>query len=337
MTHELAHQWFGDKVTCKNWENIWLNEGFATYSEGLFIEVNSGKEAYDSFISLLMNNSKNARGSIYVRDITQVSEIFNGARSYSKGAVVLHMLRGIVGNSALTEILRNYLNDPELAYNSAVTEDFQEIVENVTGSDFDYFFSEWIYGENYPKYLVDWKFEIVTGSIYKVDFKIEQAVNTFPSFFTMPVQIKISTELMDTLVTVFNNRQVQDFSIYVTGEPINFTFDPENLILKDVLINDPLELLNTMRLDQNYPNPFNTSTKIRYRVRETSEVSLKIIDILGNEVAKLVDEEKSAGRYEIQLDDALANRLSSGIYFYKIIAESKSGIFSDTKKMILIK
>lgn len=205
ISHELSHQWFGDKITCKDWHHIWLNEGFATYSEAVYIEAKSGKAAYDSQIQNEMNNAKNAQGSIWVQDISNVNEIFNSSRSYSKGACVLHMLRGIVGDSVFFNIMRSYASDPNFAYGTATTEDFQAVAESVSGKNLDYFFQEWIYGENYPHYTVGWSKTQINGDLYKISLNISQSINTNPSFFTMPVKVKINTALADTVVTLFND------------------------------------------------------------------------------------------------------------------------------------
>jgi aminopeptidase N len=339
VSHELAHQWFGDKITCRDWQNIWLNEGFATYSEGLYIERTSGKDPYNSFINLQMDRAKTADGSIYVQDISSISEIFDGPRSYSKGGVVLHMLRGIIGDSLFVKVLRDYLTDPTLAYNVAATEDFQAIVERVTGSSYEYFFNEWIYGENYPRYYVDWIYSKLDNNIYKIDFALDQTINTYPSFFTMPFQVKISTTSGDTVVTLFNNQQIQSYSFNVKGEPVNFIFDPDNLILNDVFIRDPLGLINRFSLEQNFPNPFNSGTKIRFRTAKLGFVTLKVYDILGREVATIVNEERPAGVYEVELQSAVSpangtsQQLASGIYVYKLAADD----FIQARKMLLIK
>jgi aminopeptidase N len=330
VAHELTHQWFGDKVTCKNWENIWLNEGFATYGEGLYDEFLLGKEEYASFLSFNMGRAKKALGSIYVRDISLASEIFNGNRSYSKGAIVLHMLRGIVGDSIFFNILRSYLDDPLLSYGTVTTEDFKRVAEETNGMDLCYFFDQWIYGENYPKYTIDWDWERVLSKGYKMNLRIEQSVNTRPHFFTMPVKVKISMAKGDTTISLFNNAQVQDFTFTVAGEPTSLTFDPDNLILKDVIIFDPGTIIRDFELGQNYPNPFNAGTQIEFKIPSLQKIILKVFSSLGEEVAVLVNKELPAGDYKINFNPI---NLPSGMYLYSLIA----GESVKTKKMILLK
>lgn len=335
IAHELAHQWFGDKVTCKDWHHIWLNEGFATFGEAVFYENSIGYNAYIQTIIDYMDAAKFASGSIYVQDISSVSNIFNFYRSYAKGCAIVHMLRGIVGDDKFFTILKNYLNHPALAYNAAVTEDLQAIAENVYGASLNYFFQQWIYGEEYPKYNVSWNYSLLPSTVYKIDFTITQQVNTNPSYFTMPVQIKITTTTGDTLFTVFNNQQVQDYSINLLSKPVKFQFDPNYFILKDATVAGINELgPYDYKLEQNYPNPFNPSTKIKYEIRRRGIVELKVYDLIGNEVATLVNEEKMPGSYEVEFSsEHLKNLSSSGIYFYKL----KSGNFELTKKMVIIK
>jgi aminopeptidase N len=334
VVHELAHQWFGDKITCKDWHHIWLNEGFATYSEAIYFEAKDGIDAYNEYIQFEMDYAKNAVGSIWVQDITSRGEILNGARSYAKGACVLHMLRGIVADSVFFNIMKTFSNDPSVAYGVATTEDFQLIAENVSGLDLNYFFQEWIYGENYPKYTVHWSKDNFNGDTYLVNLNITQNINKNPSFFAMPVKIKIYTQLGDTLVTLFNNAQNQDFQITVNGNPDSIKFDYGGWILKDLIIIptsvEESSLQHKFALCQNYPNPFNPLTSIEYRVGSIEYVTLKIYDVLGNEVATLVNEEKPAGTYEVTWN---AKNLSSGVYYYQLKADD----FIETKKLLFLK
>jgi aminopeptidase N len=335
ISHELAHQWYGDMITCADWHHIWLNEGFATYLEAVYIEEISGKAAYDSQIQSEMNFAKTANGTIWVQDITNIGEIFNGARSYAKGATVLHMLRGVVGDSTFFDIMRTYAADPSVSYGAATTEDFHAIAESVYGSSLDYFFQEWIYGENYPKYTIEWSKSFVSGETYQITLIITQTVNSNPSFFTMPVQVKFNTALGDTTVTLFNNQQVQNFQFDITGDPQSISFDPGNWILKTLQGVTEVEdatVPQEFSLEQNYPNPFNPTTNIKFRISDIGLVTLKVYDVLGNEVATLVNEEKSAGSYKVEFSTTDLN-LTSGIYFYTLTA----GNFKETKKMILMK
>ena len=334
ISHELAHMWYGDAITCKDWQNIWLNEGFATYGQGVWIESQQGKSGYDNFINTEMNSAKLSVGSIWVQDISTVWEIFNSNRSYAKGAVVLHMLRGIVGDSTFYDILRAYTKDPTLAYNVATTEDFQRVAQDVSGLNLNYFFQEWIYGENYPKYSVIWSKNQIGGGLWNLSLSINQQVNTNPVFFTMPIQIKAQFANGDTLLTVFNNAQNQQIGYSLSSKPLSITFDPGNWILKDVssvvmgVISNSFPTI--FSLDQNYPNPFNPTTKISWQVPESSWQTLKVYDILGNEVKNLVNEFRPAGKYELNFD---ASSLPSGVYMYTL----KAGNFVESKKMILLK
>ena len=334
IAHELAHMWYGDLITCKDWHHIWLNEGFATFSEALYVEVTQGIAAYNNVIANRMNNAKNAVGSIYVQDITDVWQIFNGVRTYTKASLVLHMLRGIVGDETFFNILKTYSYHPSVAYGVAVTEDFQAIAENVSGLDLNYFFQQWIYGENYPRYSIVWNKYSTGSDTWNLVVNINQQTNSNPAFFTMPLQIRVNRAMGDTIVTVFNNAQNQTFEIVIEGEPTLISFDPNNLILKTVLsIVTGIEgevNLNSYALEQNYPNPFNPSTVIRYQIPVSEFVTLKVHDVLGNEVFVLVDAIMPAGNHEVEL---IAEKLGSGVYFYTF----QAGNYTSTKKMILAK
>lgn len=334
IAHELAHMWYGDNITCKDWHHIWLNEGFATMGEGLIYEAWNGKAAYNSYIADEMYYAKFASGTIYVQDISSEWEIFNSYRTYSKACVVLHMLRGIVGDSTFFNILRTYSYDPSVAYGNAVTEDFQAIAENVSGLDLNYFFQQWIYGVNYPTYSVVWSKNSLGGNLYDLALKITQSSNSNPSFFTMPIQIKVNSSTGDTIITVFNNAQVQNFNLTVANEPISITVDPNNWILKTINsvvvgIEDEMQP-QTFSLEQNYPNPFNPVTKIKFTLASNEYTTLKVYDIIGKEITTLVNNQMEKGHYEINFD---ASNLPSGVYLYTLNA----GGYKETRKMILMR
>lgn len=337
IAHELAHQWFGDKITCKTWNHIWLNEGFATYCDKLYHEAKYGTQIFKEQMNNVFANAMDAEGSVYVRDITNVNSIFNYQRSYAKGAAVLHMLRGVVGDDNFFDLMKEYANDSRYAYGVAVTEDFKNVAEQISGHELDYFFSEWIYGENYPLYRLGWNSTPIGNGKYLFKLRIKQEVNTNPQFFTMPIKVKLWTLFGDTTVTYFNNAQEQVFETEMDNAVTSFEFDPDNLILKQVLSitevgDDDLITPTSFELYQNYPNPFNPSTVIGYQLSEAGFVTLKVFDLLGNEIADLENGYKQAGKFNVEFRTQNLE-LPSGIYFYKL----RVGSYSQTKKMMLLK
>ncbi len=352
VSHELSHQWFGDMITCKDWHHIWLNEGFATYSQAVYYESMYGFNAYKGYINSFMGKDENSRwtakyakGSIWVQDISSVDEIFDYSRSYLKAAVVLHMLRGVLGDSLFWASIKAYASDPMLKYGVAITEDFQNDVEKTSGVDLDYFFKEWIYGEKYPQYNVNWSYENTAGNNYNITVQINQVERTDPKYFAMPIQLEIKTSEQDTTVTVFNDAVAsENFVITVNGQPSALIFDPDNWILKDLLSLTYADekdykptIVKEFKLAQNYPNPFGETipsgqptTTIKYSIAKTSLVTLTVYDALGKQVAELVKQKQLPGNYFASFN---ASGLPSGIYFYTL----KAGNFTQTRKMVLIK
>jgi hypothetical protein len=146
----------------------------------------------------------------------------------------------------------------------------------------------------------------------------------------MPIQIKISTTFGDTIISLFNKAQEEEFNFTVIGKPTLLTFDPNSFLLKDVIIADPPEILPKFELEQNYPNPFNNSTSISYSLSKEVFITLKIYDCLGREITSLVSGDQKAGTYKIMFN---GNSLASGIYFCCLASEE----FTAVKKMLLLK
>jgi len=335
IAHELAHQWFGDMITCKNWHEIWLNEGFATYSEAVYFEA-LDESSYSSYIESLMSYAKTAKTSVYADDISSANTIFDYASTYAKGAVVLHMLRGVTGDSTFFHIMKAYASTPSLRYNNASTSDFRNAAESVYGKDLGYFFDEWIYGKDYPRYRYSWNFNKTGTNLYEINLKLSQITRSDPSFFTMPIDIKIHTTAMDTIARIFNDQSVQEFVFIVSGRPEYLSFDPGNKIMKEVQVTDSTDITKPENyiLEQNYPNPFNPSTTIRYEIPVNQlgfvPVKLTVYNALGQQVTILVNEEKPAGIYEAELN---ISGLSSGIYYYTLTVPG----FTTSKKMVVVK
>ncbi len=232
VIHELAHQWFGDMITCRTWPDIWLNEGFATYLEVLYQEKKYGTSSYWSRITSHMSSAKNAVGSIYVTDTTNIGTLFNWNLVYAKGATVLHMLRHVIGDTMFFRSMYNYANDMRFKYGTASTDDFQSVCETTSGQNLDYFFNEWVYGEKYPNYTYGWTSEPSAGG-YTLTIGLSQTTGTAnPTFFTMPIDFKIFASGWDTTVVLFNDQLTQTFSFDVSHQPTSVQLDPQGWILK---------------------------------------------------------------------------------------------------------
>ena len=212
LAHELAHHWFGDKVTCGSWEDIWLNEGFATYLSGLCYEFlapvywqNFKQQRIDNITSM-------PDGSLLVNDTTDIGRIFSGRLSYAKGAMVLNSLRWVCGDSAFFAGARNYLNAPGIAFGYARSSDLRFHLEQASGKDLAGFFEDWVVGEGYPSYQLTWAqdtFQHLTIALS------QQQSHPSVSFFELPVPVRFSNGQQDTTLVLqhINNGQTFDFDL----------------------------------------------------------------------------------------------------------------------------
>jgi len=226
IAHELAHQWWGNMITMRSWPHIWLNEGFASYSEALYWEYKYGEDAYHEYMDDF-DRLGYFEGSVYVEDSTNEWALFSRT-VYDKGAWVLHMLRHVMGDSAFFQALRKYAADTNLAYGNATTEDFRVICESVYGNDLSWFFSEWVYGTGRPKYYYDWSYSYEAGT-YTVNLRITQMQT---NIFKMPLDITIYAGATDTTFVVWDSLISQDFTFYLSEAPESIKIDKDNWVLK---------------------------------------------------------------------------------------------------------
>ncbi|MBK6947991.1 MAG: peptidase M1 [Haliscomenobacter sp.] len=228
IAHELAHQWFGDKITCGSWSDIWLNEGFATYSEGLTYDFGLGTNTLQNWLQSTMSSARSQpAGSVFVEDTTSVNRIFSSALSYSKGAMLLHMLRGKLGDDVFFQGVRNYAADSSLAFRYARTPDLKKHLEAAGGQNLDEFFKDWFYGKGHPSYRVLWN---QTGE--NVLIRINQTTShTSVPFFEMPVQIQFKGKNGDTLMVFNHQKNGQDFSFNLPFAVEGVVVDPDLWIL----------------------------------------------------------------------------------------------------------
>jgi aminopeptidase N len=230
IAHELAHQWFGDYVTCGSWKDIWLNEGFATYMESLAYEHFEGNESYmKDVLSNFSYALQSPNGSVYVDDTTSINRIFSGQLSYSKGASILHMLRMQLGDEIFFNAIKSYLNDAKLSNNYAKTADLQKHFELYADRKLDNFFNSWIYGRGFPNYYLNWS----QDENNKMTFELYQT-QTDPSvtFFELKVPIRLYSSSHDTTIYLDHKFSGQSFSLQLDFRPTVIQLDPNNHILK---------------------------------------------------------------------------------------------------------
>ena len=232
IAHEMAHQWFGDKITCGAWNDIWLNEGFATYVAALVIENFDGQNAFITEKNKMISNiTSRTNGAVYVTDaeLSDVNRIFSSRLTYNKGAMVLNMLRFKLGDALFFQGIKNYLKDLNLAYKYAKTPDLQSHLEAVYGSSLTEFFNDWVYNQGYPSYAITAQ-NLGSG---QAKFTINQTQSDpSVSFFEMPVPIRVFGTGGEQLDLVLNNTvNGESFTENVPFTIASIAFDPEKNII----------------------------------------------------------------------------------------------------------
>lgn len=310
MSHELAHQWFGDMVTCGSWQDIWVNEGFATYVTGLTAQYMFGGYWWPLWKKQRVQSiTSQPDGSVYCYDTTSVARIFNGRLSYEKGAMVLHMLRWKVGDTAFYSAMRNFLSDPVLMHGFAKTSDVQYHFEYASGQNLNSFFQNWVYNEGHPIYSVN----CVTHPDSSIDVTIFQASShSSVPFFEMPVPIRFKNNIRDTIIVFDHNASGQSFNVNTGFVPDSVFFDPDTWLVAvlDTLIITSIDEKNSQPLSV-YPNP--SKSQINISAGNQEIVSLLLTDIRGR---RLMLWQPATPTSSLTINHELA----PGIYFLKAVS-----------------
>ena len=231
IAHELAHQWFGDLVTCKDWSHLWLNEGFAVYYSYLYDEHKNGR---DSMLASLYNDSngltsRTEKRPMVFRDYKSVWDQFD-ARAYSKGGWVVHMLRRQLGDELYQKSITEYLR--RHAYQSVTSDDLRRVMEDVSGQSLDRFFDQWVYNAGIPRLAVseswDAKLKLAKVSVTQTNSNEKAEV------FELPLTIRFRTDKGTVDERVVITEKKQDFYVSLPAKPTVVRFDVHLDILAKV-------------------------------------------------------------------------------------------------------
>lgn len=323
MAHELAHQWFGDKVTCKSWADIWLNEGFATFLASYYSELKYPGNIITTRKNEIAGITSLPDGSVWVDDTTNVNRIFNGRLSYNKGSHLLYMLRWKLGDSAFFGGLRTYLTDPALSYGFASTDDLKRNLEHSGHQDLTQFFRDWFYGQGYPSYQVKWS--QLSSAFVKINMS-QTTSHPSVNFFAMPVALKFKNALEEKTIIMNNttNGQVIFSNIGFIADTV--IIDPEYWLISRSNISKKLEdSVTGINNIQVFPNPAHTELYIYFRNFNLPSLSLRMVNALGQVVLQ-----KNISINRSDFVDLPIGYLHKGTYFLTIESGDKIRI---TKKI----
>lgn len=318
IAHELGHQWFGDKVTCGSWQDIWLNEGFATYMSGMVVESLDGESDFRNWKdNQNYDITRISDGSVYIpaQDTTSVGRIFSSRLSYNKASMVLHMLRKKLGDTVFFQGLKDYLTDPLLSYGYAKTPDLIRNMEAASGEDLTEFFNDWIYGEGYPRFTINWN----RGAAQQINVVISQT-QSHPSvsYFEVPVPLRLRGTQGEALDIVLDNTMNdQAFQVDAPFMVQSIEFDPESDIISRnnqvVLGTDDLFFSQQLLL---FPNP--SSGVINIQKPDVLQVNqIRMLNALGQVLY--------AEKYSETID---VSKYNSGIIFVQM--ETSEGVINKT-------
>ncbi len=324
IAHELAHQWFGDKITCASWEDIWLNEGFATYLAATYMENKYPANTINSRKNVINNITSAAGGSVWVDDTTSVGRIFSGRLSYNKGSYLLYMLRWKLGDAVFLKGLQQYQKDPKLAFGFANTDDLKRTLEQVSGQNLTEFFKDWFKGQGYPTYNVEWT---QIGKEY-VNIKMNQTTShTSVDFFELPVALKFKNATQEKTIVADNKANGEIFFRNIGFIADTVLIDPEYWLVtknnKSAKVPDGSTGQNIIQV---FPNPVQNHFTVYLHKMLASTANINLYNAAGQLVyTKNINLVNGSEYLEVP-----SQFLSKGVYFLKINA----GDFKFVKKLL---
>ena len=317
--HEIAHQWFGNSVTCASWTDIWINEGFASYSEELMMEEFYPGDEITEMENRHSNIMSQPGGAVWVEDSLNASRVFSGRLTYNKGAAIVHTLRFLIDDDVT---FFNILQTFQVVYkdSTATGEDFKDVAEFVGSLSLDAFFNEWYYGEGYPTYNLTYN---RVGSTVFVEVDQDVSMASVTPFFTNDLELKITgvggTEEIVRLSSIDGTTSLHSFAFPEEIDEIEI--DPNNWIINQngTITSDPnlvgIDDIEEVGLDI-FPNP----TKDLLNIHSNASISYIISNALGQEITNGIF---IAGNNQIDLSgyEYGIYLISVGAHVYKVVKE----------------
>lgn len=309
VAHELAHHWFGNWVTCGSWQDLWLNEGFATYCSGLTYERLFGGYYWPFFKKdRIANALSQPDGSITLSNLSNPTDMFDERLVYNKAAMVLHMLRITIGDAAFFSGLRQYLQAHQNGF--AFGYHLQDALEDAAQQDLSHFFEVWVKGEGYPIYTIKWTQEEVSGSVF---LGLSETWSNFPSRSSpVPLAVTLYGEGRDTTYT-FSNPYDGAYAFFKTGFRIDSI---QANVGKDVIT----PRSTTTRADgfewkpfriSVFPNPADVETTIGFQSNTSGVVQIIVQNCLGQRVFTAEQRVEQNWKQQVSVD---CSSWPSGLY-----------------------
>ncbi len=326
FAHELAHQWLGDLITCSTWNDIWINEGGASWSEALWYVELYGDIGY--YYSL--NEARFVylwRGGINLPAIygLELNDLFNTALTYKKSAFFYHMLKELLGDEAYYTTLRGLLN--EYKFKSLNTEQFKTYFAEYNPDaimSFDTFFQQWIYSPGHPVYEIIPTITKIDDTNFDVQITLNQTQNVenVPEVFVTPLRFNIFGPA-DTVaqIQVFNNERTQNYQFNLSFQPDSIYIDNFSTLceFEPVItsVNENIENSNSSNFTI-YPNAISNGQTINIQfntLKNNSNIIIELYDYLGNKIENIYSGNILSGEHTISYN---LNNLSVGMYCIKL-------------------
>lgn len=314
MSHELGHMWFGDMVTCGRWYDLWLNEGWASYVTGLCYENLINGIYWEPWKEIVSNGiTKEPGGRVFPSDTLNVPVLFDSRLTYAKASYVIHMLRGVMGDSLFYGAARSYLSDPGLQYSFARTEAFIKHMEEAYGGSLAWFFEPWLEGEGYPNYQ---GYYFQQGDSLTLDLYQTTSHPSVP-FYRMPVPIRVWKGGVATDFKFWHEQSGQRVRFYMPDGVDSLSIDPDRWILwrENSVGASGIEEDNLVKMVV-YPNPVKEGKIVILVPNQRAEV-----DIV-NQSGVMIKRLRVTDKTQIEID---VNALSPGIYLVRYLGAGGYG------------